>query len=321
MLSLITSAFASSEFIVGKDTRILQEQISSPFWKLKGNAVAGVIMNHRQPVIFGSGKNAIWVNIETLGEYVKETETWDACPNMKFKNEPKPFHCSAFLVDPQHVMTAGHCVHNQKSNVKKDNKYLYVKNLPLKDEFELSIYFSRGERPKNLDHVRSEDLYKGQLLVEGVYTQTFDMAIVKLDRPVTDIRPLEVQKDFVAKVNIPTRIIGHPLGLPLMHEASGHIIYPNWTPYTFSSNNSIFQGNSGSPMLDNRNAKVIGILTSGRSINQRSYFQMNKSHCMDYYVIKKEEDQADGYTTKINTLNGYLKDKRSRESDAEYLRR
>lgn len=319
---LMLPNLSHARHIMVKDQRILHTSVSSPFWKNKGNAIAGVMNKNTsgtRPGLFRTGNSGyVWFNLINLSEYLEGFHNRPACDELRFKDELNPYSCTAFLVGPQTVMTAGHCVDHSKT-MTKSGKYLLTKNVPLTGNDELTIHFSKGVPPKNGAQVSSDEVYKGVMLVEGIKTYNLDYAIVKLDRPVKGIVPLEIDQNFKPQKNLSTRVIGHPSGLRLMHDSSGKIINSTeyWKPLNFTISNTVFAGNSGSPVLDNRNGKVLGVLSESQARAKSDYY-LNDSQCVTANVVGANETQAQGFVTRLTVTAEYLKGKLP-EYDKRYM--
>lgn len=295
---------------MGKDQRVVHTSVASPFWQSKGNAVAGVLrpnVKFTGPGLFSAGKDGfVWFKIFSLTDYLEGYHDRPACDDLRFREELTPYSCSAFLISPQTVMTAGHCLDLPQANSK--GHFAFSKNVALTGKSELRFHFSKGVAAKNNALVKKDDVYVGKTMLEGVFAYNLDYAIIQLDRPVKGITPLEINKTFRPEKKIPTRVIGHPSGMRLMHDASGSIILTSQysKPYTFTISNSVFAGNSGSPILDNRNGKVIGVLTASNQRDRTEYY-VNDRQCVTSYVVKTTDSQSQGIGVRLTVTQDYLK--------------
>jgi len=170
------------------------------------------------------------------------------CPNEKFADQERGPVCSGFLVGPDLVLTAGHCVGSEREC--KDYKFVfdYAKVRP-------------GHDPSLIPKSK---VYSCKTLIGQEFTRNDqDWALIRLDRPVTDRRPLEIERSTEASLNTPLTIIGHPSGLPSKIARGGKIHKVENHHYVADLDS--FGGNSGSAVLNANSLKVEGILVRGRT--------------------------------------------------------
>jgi len=173
------------------------------------------------------------------------------CPDEKFASLPLVSSCSAFLIGEDLLLTAGHCL--------KD-KFDCQKNFWVLD-YEDELGFSAGVSKVKID---KEKVVTCDKLISIQENSKFDYALMKINRKVSDRKPLTIRK--LGKVNSDANlaVIGHPMGLPKII-ASEAKIRTNHLPYTFLTNADTFSGNSGSPVINMETHQVEGILIRGDS--------------------------------------------------------
>src|SRR5690606_9471012 len=88
-----------------------------------------------------------------------------------------------------------------------------------------------------------------------------DHALIELDRPILNRRPLKFRKAGTVGVGEKIVIIGHPSGLPLKIAGGAEVKFleANY----FVANIDAYGGNSGSPIINLSNGLVEGILARG----------------------------------------------------------
>ncbi|MFW9921050.1 MAG: trypsin-like serine peptidase [Candidatus Thorarchaeota archaeon] len=178
------------------------------------------------------------------------------CKNERFNNQPCGAIGTAFLIAPDIVATAGHCVAHK--NASRD--MLYVKKLR----------FVFGYQMKNKDthtsQVARSDLYSGHTLLGRSYdaqdNDVPDWALIRLDRPVTGRTPLEIRTSEIIDDAEIVYVLGYPYGLPLKYSPKAWV-RDNDHPIYFTTNTDTFQGNSGSPVFNACTNEVEGILVRG----------------------------------------------------------
>jgi len=154
--------------------------------------------------------------------------------------------CTGFLVAPDVVVTAGHCINstNYKSRVfvfgykMQSKSYLETKKITSD-----KVYFVKKVLGWKLDKSSGSDF-----------------AVIQLDRPVKGVTPLKVSKKRV-KTSQYVYLMGHPCGLPLKFAPNGKVV-SSWRTAYFIATVDAFGGNSGSPVF-NADHEVVGILVRG----------------------------------------------------------
>lgn len=170
------------------------------------------------------------------------------CPDEKFSDLPITSSCSAFLVGPDLILTAGHCV--------KD-KYECQKNFWVLDYNDASGFVGTSGSV----NFSKSNVFSCSQIISSAENQKLDYALIKLDRKV-DRSPLKIRRSGKIDNKDSLLVIGHPMGLPkiLTNEA---IIRDNSLEFTFKTNADTFSGNSGSPVINPKTQLVEGILIKG----------------------------------------------------------
>jgi S1-C subfamily serine protease len=181
--------------------------------------------------------------------YTLETESYqaayDLCGSEPFINQPIGCFCSGFLVAPDVIATAGHCV--------KDNADLarirFVFGFRMDDSATAHVHFTR------------DDVYSGKRVIARRLTAAdgTDYAVVQLDRPVVGRKPLPIRRTGKVKNGQPVFVIGHPCGLPQKYAPGATVRDNSPAPY-FVANLDTYGGNSGSPVFNAEDGSVEGIL-------------------------------------------------------------
>ncbi|MGZ3774534.1 MAG: trypsin-like serine peptidase [Pseudobdellovibrionaceae bacterium] len=184
------------------------------------------------------------VNRTTLGA--------EKCSSIRFAEQTLGPTCSGFLVSPNLLVTAAHCMTT-------DDKCT--------DNFWVFDYALKNAGDQSYRSVPAKNVYKCKQVVAKSYKNfgDVDYAIIQLDRPVTDRKVL--QMDFNPNspaLDADTFTAGYPSGLPLKVTLNGKIL-KNSNPQSFDSDLDIFHGNSGGPVIDRKTGLVLGIvsLTNG----------------------------------------------------------
>ncbi len=169
------------------------------------------------------------------------------CDDEPYRDQPNPAFCSGFLVAPDLIATAGHCVTSQAD----------CDGLAFVFDF---AYDSRGADPTA---VNASNVFSCQSIVA---TQApgdgADFAVVKLDRAVTGRTPVKIRRDGKIADGAPVVVVGHPAGLPTKI-AGGAKVRANANDGFFVANLDTYGGNSGSAVFNATTKEVEGILVRG----------------------------------------------------------
>jgi hypothetical protein len=230
---------AEQKVVYGVDDRQDLFQISDP--KILSNADCVVSLFQDTDVV-DNGNSTSTLTTQNFG-----TE-YNLCANEPFKNQPSGSFCSGFLVGPDIVATAGHCVN--ASNV-------------------TSIRFVFGFKMLNettaQTTINNNEIYRGAGLIGRVYTGSdADWALVKLDRVVPNHTIAELRRSGKIPNNQAIHVIGHPCGLPVKF-ADGSNVRDNNPNDFFVANLDTYGGSSGSPVFNSDTYQVEGILVRGET--------------------------------------------------------
>lgn len=171
------------------------------------------------------------------------------CADQRFIDLPIVSSCSAFLVAPDLILTAGHCV--------KD-KYECQKNVWVLDYDNEAGFLS----PSSSVMFKKDKVYACSQILSWSENSKLDYALIKLNKKVIDRSPLGLRRVGKISDDDSLLIIGHPLGLPKIF-ANGAGVRSNNLSYTFLSNTDSFSGNSGSPVINTETNLVEGMLIRG----------------------------------------------------------
>jgi hypothetical protein len=172
--------------------------------------------------------------------------TFGLCESERFTRQPLGAFCSGFLVGPDLIATAGHCV---KPETAMDICFVFGFRMRDNEVAETKI--------SNSEIYRVKEIVGRQKVGNGP-----DWAIVRIDRPVANHRIAAIRRNGVVSGDQKLHVIGHPVGLPTKF-AGGAVVRDNTPTTFFVANLDTYGGNSGSPVFNSETHEVEGILVRG----------------------------------------------------------
>lgn len=177
-------------------------------------------------------------------------DRYNVCESEPFSEQPSGSRCSGFLVAPDLVATAGHCIRS----------WLFCTLTRV-----VFGFYAGGAGDFPLE-VPSEEVYSCKRIVARHGTKHgSDFALIQLDRPVKGHAPLELDRSGEGvREGEPVFVIGNALGLPAKYAAGARIRDVSFSTH-FIANLDTYSGNSGSAVFSARSGKVLGILADGEA--------------------------------------------------------
>lgn len=198
------------------------------------------------------------------------------CPGERFANQLAMAFCSGFLVAPNKIMTAGHCVRS------------------VKDCEQLRLVFDYRMSPEGIPNGFSGDQVYSCKRVIGwkMDTQGADFSIVELDRPVVGRQPLRLSLNRNLNKGDEVLVIGHPVGLPTKITDAAHVRKVDRKKGFFVTNLDTYAGNSGSAVFNSRTVEVEGILVRG----EKDFVEDTVRDCSSSFVTGENESRGEDVT-------------------------
>lgn len=180
------------------------------------------------------------------------------CESERFREQFSLGDCSAFLIAPNKLVTAGHCMAAESECT--SHSWVF-------DFYDNTTQFKKSNVYQCKKIITQKYLYS-----EGAVN---DYAIIELDREVLERAPLATRKMGRVNLGTPLVVIGHPLGLPMKITDGAKVSRMNsmererkihsWLLRRnyFTANIDAYGGNSGSPVFNKKTGKVEGILIQG----------------------------------------------------------
>jgi V8-like Glu-specific endopeptidase len=171
---------------------------------------------------------------------------WGLCPTEPFYSQETAAFCSGFLVAPDLIVTAGHCIPNQATC----DKTKFIFNFRLE---------ASNSQPRS---VPTDLVFSCKQLVHSVaIAEGEDFAVARLDRPVTHVAPLAFRTSGAPVAGDPLTVMGHPSGLPLKIAGGANVRAVQ--AQFLVANLDTYGGNSGSAVFNSATGEVEGVLVRG----------------------------------------------------------
>lgn len=235
-ISLGAQAFDKrTKVVYGKDDRLDVYQVSDPALLAMADSTAAMIPKANLTAINQTGVVSIHANTFGLD--------YGLCKDEPFFSQPNGAMCSGFLVGPDLLATAGHCISELDCASQS-----FVFN------------YKMGGPGLNPVAVAADDVYSCSKVVARELTKDQDYALIQLDRPVVG-HTIAKLSQAPARQGDSIILIGHPAGLPTKI-AGGASVRKDETGY-FVANTDSYGGNSGSAVFSAVTGEVVGILVRG----------------------------------------------------------
>ena len=244
-LCLALSPYAMNKGVYGNDDRVEATFYPDQIIKDQAKAVAAMVYNSHIKEIDENTHEFMWGKYGLLDNF---------CKDVPFVGQPTASNCTAFLISPTKVMTAGHCI--RSTNHCSDTKFVFNYNIenitgPHAPYDRFRINGAKVYSCKNID-----------VTITDKNTQ-LDYAIIELDRPVEGVTPLKVRTQGSAELGDGVYMIGTPDGIPLKITDNASV-FDSTNDIFFRTDLDAFHRNSGSPVFNEKTHEVEGILVRGR---------------------------------------------------------
>lgn len=289
----------SGNIVYGKDNRVEIYEISPKLQEIAAST-AGMISTSKI------------VDVDSSNKMLPPKALKDSmplCKGEKFEEQSNSVVCSGFLVGPDLLVTAGHCVKTEEDCKKVSFVFDYkVEKESNKANVVIPV--------KNI--YACKKVIEAKLETDKVNKRLRkDYALIRLDRVVKGRKILSYREAGKIATGDDIYVIGHPVGLPSKY-ADGAKVLLNDNPNYFTSNLDTFGGNSGSAVFNANSNAIEGILVRGDKDFAKSPEGCYSVNYVgdDNPLLKEKEGTANVFgeevtrITDISTLlyrNAYLK--------------
>jgi len=219
----------------------------------------------------------------SLIDIITLKDRFKLCSTELFINQPTSANCSGFLIAPDTLVTAGHCIQNKYDC--SDSQWVFDYKLESPNKVKTNFL--------------SSDVYHCKSIVSQALSDydNNDYAIIKLDRPVVGRTPLKIRTEGKIDNSANLVVIGNPSGLPTKITEGGKIRNNSKSIY-FVASLDTFAGNSGSAVLDANTGLVEGILVRGESD-----YSSSSQGCSKVKVCSEEGCRGEDVTRITNIVD------------------
>jgi V8-like Glu-specific endopeptidase len=284
---------AGLDAIYGDDNRVDVYESTNPVFIELSKSTAAMMTSQNIMNIGTSDNESIYITNPTSLK-----ESIEACEGEKFSQQPNAASCSGFLVGPNLLVTAGHCMEDITDC--EDN--LWVFDYKMKSETEANLVFGK------------ENVYKCKRIVSQVFNKETneDFALIELEREVIGRKPLKFRTRGKPAIGDELVVIGHPSGLPTKIADGAQVKVLD--ERSFQANLDTYGGNSGSAVFNVTTGEVEGILVRGQKDYDYKYdftgFDfLNDSFedikvCLESHTMDNNAEQSESvtYITEIKAL-------------------
>lgn len=231
------SEAASEKEIYGTDDRIDVFQETDPAVRAMAMGVCALV-SAEYLADNGDGSYTI-VYADILPDFL-------LCDDEPFAGQPVLSFCTGFMVAPQLVATAGHCIIGDDA---VDIRIVFGFDM-IDDQTAPTV-------------VSADNVYSVDRIVEATNNGFIDYAVLQTDRPIIapGAAPLTVRAEGIVPNDARLGIIGHPLGLPkkIGFGAESGLYVNNRLVAWFVADFDGSHGNSGSPIINQETGIVEGV--------------------------------------------------------------
>lgn len=235
------------------------------------------------PSNFISEKNNETAVIKTY----RPSDTLKVCSNERFANQDAAADCTGYLVAPDIIVTAGHCIESAAEC--KSSRFV----------FDFALY---GTNDIYYEVPREKIVECGKLLYTNnpdLAKNGPDLAVIRLSKPVNRF-PLQLEYQTTIRENDGVFILGHPLGLPLKYAGDAEVLKVE-SKSILRCDVDAYTGNSGSPVFNATSYRVEGMLISGEDD-----FVEEKGKCSHSKICKRNDNCEGEEVLGVSEIIPYL---------------
>ncbi len=275
LLSNSVLTYASEMSVIyGEDNRSELLESTNNLYKIYAKSTAAMIPSYRIP---SSALKNEFITLYSQSLKRKLIQQ-NICPMQRFADQMALSRCTGFLVAPDVLVTAAHCIKNEFDC--RSNSWIFDYNMNNTRNSSVDLHSLK---------IPSNSVYRCEkILAIGLTSKPRggkDYAVIKLNRKVTDRFPLDYRISGKVADDAQLVTIGNPLGLPTKITDGGEI-RDNTEENYFVTTLDTFSGNSGGPVIDMNTGVVEGILIRGEDDFLKSD---NPDECRKVKICDEDE--------------------------------
>jgi len=139
-------------------------------------------------------------------------QAYQLCRKERFKDLPSAAECTGFLIAPNRITTAGHCLELKKP--------IACANMIWSFDYQEGGYNWDGRRLS----LPAANAYRCKKILVQHNTKDLDFAIIELDRPVEDRQPVRLGSTAGLRPGDRLYALGFPQGVPMVWAASHEVV-------------------------------------------------------------------------------------------------
>ena len=285
--------------IYGLDNRIEVSDIKNKKIQKISKSVAARFHKSSYSLFSNNKKEFVSFNYVTILE-----DAWggNVCRGERFSKQPTLSTCTGFLIAPNKIATAGHCI-------LEDNDFILNKMTnKCKGHSWYFGYELEKDQSLNIKNILKEELYNCKNVIVAKLSDDEDFAIIELDRNVKGVEPLKLRQKGRISTGSSLFVIGHPTGLPKKFSDSALVIFNTHDNY-FGASLDTFAGSSGSPVINEETLEVEGVLVRGKTDYIRTSSGCNRINLCSSdgsSCLFDGQDEKSEEATRINKLIPFL---------------
>lgn len=214
--------------------------------------------------------------------------------NVRYLDQPTCSACTGFLIAPDLLITAAHCISDSLETEEFVWLFDYTNSLDFNED-------------KNYIEVDSLNIFKIKKILHTSYSKKYkeDYTIIQLDRK-SNRSPYRFRTSGKINSNSNVNTLGSPTGLPLKFVDSAYVV-DNSNDKWFKNDIDTFPGNSGGPVF-NPHGFVEGIHVRGATVKNESgnfsgdYYFDNSCDCIKTVQLKNTLNNAGAQAHRMPSL-------------------
>ncbi len=237
----------TAKVIYGADDRLDVYEVSDPSLRAVADSTVGLVT--RSQLTENPDGSYSLPATPTFAQYMLSETGLPLCASEPFPDQPVPAYCSGFLVGPDLIATAGHCLVNAGECATR--------------AFVFGFDMADASTPV-LTYPEDDVYFCAQIVGRVQVGDGPDWGVIRLDRPVVGHTPLPIRRAGTVPTGQSLVMIGHPVGLPTKI-AGGATVRDNSPASYFQANVDAYGGNSGSAVFNATTLEVEGVLVRGNA--------------------------------------------------------